>query len=285
MNIINACAKYTGYEENIKALRFEIPGKGKSPAIPLFILSYIYSAQNTSNPGAFDEGSNVLFTGRLYRRIQTEEEKERKENPDPRLYVVPTQELQLTHPNNELNQVHLAGSVWISEKNGLKRTPTNKDVFTHMLWCPAPPIDRKKRLNQGWDDVGFNIVAWQDDAQRFNKCLYNARPMSLSGSLQFESWTSKVDGSKQGKYQVVVRRSQYSCFGDDKEYQNVFSGEDIKKGDKVNIKKNRDKMCKEVFKENKSNETTPQVFDSPHQQAMSTPPVKPQKDVEDGIPF
>ena len=53
MNIINACAKYTGYEESIKALRFEIPGKGKNPATPLFVI-YSFAAQETSaNPSAF----------------------------------------------------------------------------------------------------------------------------------------------------------------------------------------------------------------------------------------
>ena len=78
MNIINACATYTGYEENIKALRFEIPGKGKNPPTPLFLLAYSFAARATSNPGAFDEGSNVLFTGRLYKRVQTKEEKDDK---------------------------------------------------------------------------------------------------------------------------------------------------------------------------------------------------------------
>jgi len=288
MNIINACAKYVGYEENIKSLRFEIPGKGKNPATPLFLLAYSFAAQNTSTPGSFDKGSNVLLTGRLYRRVQTEEEKERKENPDPRLYVVPTQELQLTHPNNELNQVQLAGSVWISERDGFKRTSTNKDVFTNMLWCPAPPINRDKALNHDWGtDVGFNIVAWNDDAKRFNKFLFNTRPIALGGILQFESWTSKIDGSKQGKYKVTVKNSQYSFFGDN---QDVFSGEDIKKGDKLTIKKNKDKKCKEVFKEDNPDPPIasfdkPEIFDSPHQQAIAKPATNVKKAVDDGIPF
>ena len=76
MNIINTCATYTGYEKAIKALRFEIPNRGKGPATPIFVLPS-FAAQNTSvTPGAFEEGSKVLIAGRLYKRVQTEEETE-----------------------------------------------------------------------------------------------------------------------------------------------------------------------------------------------------------------
>ena len=39
MNIINACATYTGHEENIKAFRFEIPSTGQYPTpTPVFVV-------------------------------------------------------------------------------------------------------------------------------------------------------------------------------------------------------------------------------------------------------
>ena len=62
MNIINACAKYTGYEESIKALRFEIPGKGKNPTpTPIFIIHSFAAKETSANPNAFDKGENVLI--------------------------------------------------------------------------------------------------------------------------------------------------------------------------------------------------------------------------------
>ena len=245
MNIINACAKYTGYEESIKALRFEIPGKGKNPATPLFVI-YSFAAQETSaNPSAFEIGSNVLIAGRLYKRVQPDEEEK-----DGRMYVVPTQELQLTHPDCDLNQVQLAGAVgWRGE---LKVLPRGNGVINFLLLCQA---SKQKQLNHEWDDsVPFKIEAWGEEAKRFDKHVYVGRSLALGGALKFDCWTAK-DGSKQGGYKVSAKNAQHALFGKSQKTE-----------------------------EKTETKTTPQVFDSPHQQAMSTPPVKSQKD-DDEIPF
>ena len=244
MNIINACATYTGYEKTIKALRFEIPNRGKGPATPIFVLPS-FAAQNTSvTPGAFEEGSKVLIAGRLYKRVQTEEETE-----DGRMYVIPTQELQTSHPDCELNQVQLAGGVgWVGD---LKPNPRGGGVISIFLLCQA---GKQKLLNHDWNDsVGFKIEAWGDDAKRFDKFVYKGRSIALGGALKFDCWTAK-DGSKQGGYKVTVKSSQYSFFG---------------KNQKVDV----------------TTGAPADVFDSPHQQAIAKPTVDIKGPANDGIPF
>ena len=215
MNIINACAKYTGYEESIKALRFEITGKGKNSATPLFVI-YSFAAQETSaNPTAFEIGSNVLITGRLHRRLvnkkdQKEGGKIQKEvDPeDGRMYVVPTQELQITHPNCELNQVQLAGAVgW---RGDLKVLPRGNGVINFGLLCQA---SKQRQLNHDWNDsVPFKIEAWGEESKRFDKHIYVGRSLALGGALKFDCWTAK-DGSKQGGYKVSAKNAQHALFG------------------------------------------------------------------------
>ena len=244
MNIINTCATYTGYEKDIKALRFEIPNRGKGPATPIFVLPS-FAAQNTSvTPGAFEEGSKVLIAGRLYKRVQTEEETE-----DGRMYVIPTQELQTSHPDCELNQVQLAGGVgWVGD---LKPNPRGGGVISIFLLCQA---GKQKLLNHDWNDsVGFKIEAWGDDAKRFDKFVYKGRSIALGGALKFDCWTAK-DGSKQGGYKVTVKSSQYSFFG---------------KNQKVDV----------------TTGAPADVFDSPHQQAIAKPTVDIKGPANDGIPF
>ena len=215
MNIINACAKYTGYEDSIKALRFEKLGKGKNPATPLFVI-YSFAAQETSaNPSAFERGSNVLITGRLYHRLvegkkdpKTGKIQKEVDPEDGRMYVVPTQELQITHPNCELNQVQLAGAVgW---RGDLKILPRGNGVINFYLLCQA---SKQKQLNHEWDDsVLFKIEAWGEESKRFDKLVYVGRSLALGGALKFDCWTAK-DGSKQGGYKVSAKNAQHAVFG------------------------------------------------------------------------
>ena len=209
MNIINACAKYTGYEESIKALRFEIPGKGKNTATPLFVI-YSFAAQETSaNPSAFEIGSNVLITGRLYHRLIEGKKGQKEIDPeDGRMYVVPTQELQISHPDCELNQVQLAGGVgW---RGDLKVLPRGNGVINFLLLCQA---SKQRQVNHEWDDsVPFKIEAWGEEAKRFDKHVYVSRSLALGGALKFDCWTAK-DGSKQGGYKVSAKNAQHALFG------------------------------------------------------------------------
>ena len=263
MNIINACAKYTGYEESIKALRFEIPGKGKNPTpTPIFIIHSFAAKETSANPNAFDKGENVLITGRLYKR-----KPEVGEEEDGRMYVVPTQELQIAHPECELNHVQLAGQVcWRGE---LKPLPQANAVFNCFIYCKG---GKEKKLNRDWgDDVNFKIETWGDEAKRWDDKLHVGLALALGGTLKFNCWTAK-DGSKQGDYKVGVKNLQHAFFGSK---QNIVAGEDIKKGEEVTIENNKEKKCKEVFMKNKK--TTPQ--------AIATPAVEVTKDADDGIPF
>jgi len=256
MNIINACATYTGYEKEIKSLRFEIPNRGKGPAAPIFVLPS-FAAQNTSiTPGAFEEGSKVLIAGRLYHRLvegkkdpKTGKIQKEVDPEDGRLYVIPTQELQISHPDCELNQVQLAGAVgWVGD---LKPNPRGGGVVNIFLLCQA---GKQKLLNHDWNDsVGFKIEAWGDDAKRFDKFVYKGRSIALGGALKFDCWTAK-DGSRQGGYKVTVKSSQYSFFGKNQK-TDVTTGAPAK------------------------------VFDSPHQQAIAKPTVDIKGPANDGIPF
>ena len=246
MNIINACAKYTGHVSEVNAMRFEIPGKGKSAVTPIFVLPG-FAAKNTSVPGAFEEGSTVLISGRLYKRNQTEEEIQEK-GEDGRMYVVPTTELQVVDSKIELNHVHLAGGVGYMK---MGNSPSGADVISFGLMCQA---EKQKPLNHDWkDSVGFKIEAWNTDAQRLNRFLFIGRQIALGGALKFECWTGK-DGSRNTNYKIRVKSSQYSFFGKNK---------------------------KDEVTEGKP----PTVFESPHQQAMATPTVDIKGPVDDGIPF
>ena len=274
MNIINACAKYTGYEENIKAFRFEIPSTGQNPTpAPVFVVKNYTARKSGLNPDTFEKGTNVLITGRLGNRKLREGEEE-----DGRMYISPTQELQIAHPDCKLNHVQLSGQVcWIQDE--LKITGKGNSVLNCYMFCSG---GKEALLNRDYnDDVSFKVEVWGDEAQRWFTKVKVGQAIALGGTLKFDCWTAK-DGSKKGGYKVGVKNTQHDFYYPLKE---VFAGEDIKKGEEVIIETNKESKRKEVFMKNKAKDNTPQVFDSPHQQAMSTPPVKPQKDVEDGIPF
>ena len=124
-----------------------------------------------------------------------------------------------------------------------------EDCFNFGLMCQAP---KQKTLNHDWQDsLGFRIESWGDDAKRMQKFIFVGRQLSLGGTLKFDCWTDK-EGVTRSNYKIRVKSAQYSFFG-----------------------KNKKAEEKEA----------PQVFDSPHHQAMSTPPVQTKKEVDDGIPF
>ena len=124
-----------------------------------------------------------------------------------------------------------------------------EDCFNFGLMCKAP---KQKALKHDWDDsLGFRIESWGDDAKRMQKFVFVGRQLSLGGALKFDCWTDK-EGTTRSNYKVRVKSAQYSFFGKSKKAEE---------------------------------KTAPQVFDSPHHQAMSIPPAKPQKNVDDGIPF
>jgi single-stranded DNA-binding protein len=208
MNIITACAKYTGHTPEVNAMRFEIPGKGKSAITPIFLLPG-FAAQETSVPGAFQEGSTLLIGGRLYKRVQTEDEIQEK-GKDERMYVIPTQELQVVDSKTELNHVTLAGGVGFKK---MGKSNNGSEVISFGLMCQA---EQQKQLNHTWkDSVGFKIEAWNTDAQRLNKFIFVGRQIAIGGALKFECWTGK-DGTKNTDYKIRVKSSQYSFFGKNK---------------------------------------------------------------------
>ena len=73
-------------------------------------------------------------------------------------------------------------------------------------------------------------------------------------ALKFECWTGK-DGTKNSNYKIRVKSAQYSFFGKNKKEIDV------------------------------TEKKPPEVFESPHQQAMSKPAVDIKDPVDDGIPF
>ena len=194
MNIINACAKYTGdsaMESGLRTLRFEIPSTGKTPIIPIFVIPS-YAAGDSCAQGTFTEGLNVLISGRLY------------PNEDQKMYIVPVQPLQIIKEGTTLNHVHLAGGVgFIGEQR-------REDCFNFGLMCQAP---KQKTLKHDWQDsLGFRIESWGDDAGRMKKFLFVGRQMSLGGTLKFDHWTDK-EGNVRTNYKIRVRSAQYSFFG------------------------------------------------------------------------
>ena len=236
MNMLNACAKYTGdsaTESGLRTLRFEIPSLGKNPIIPIFVVPS-YAAGDSCAPGYFSENSHVLLSGRLY-----------PNEVDHKMYVIPVSPLQAIKEGTTFNHVHLAGGVgFIGEQR-------REDCFNFGLMCKAP---KQKILNHDWNDsLGFRIESWGDDAQRMKKFLFVGRSMSLGGSLRFDCWTGK-DGSKNSNYKIRVKSFQYSFFGKNQK-------SDVTKG------------------------ASPEVFESPHQQAIAKTQVNTKKPADDGIPF
>jgi len=194
MNLIVASANYVGETFTDSGLRFmelTIAASGKNNApVPLFLVPNKAAGDSFD---AFAPGCQLLVSGRLY-----------PNRNDYKMYVVPTQPLQVVSKDLSMNQVNLAGGVGFIQEKKLE------DLFGFSLMCKAPS---QQLLGHTWQDsMGFRIESWGDDAKRLEALLYVGRQMALTGSLRYNTWTAK-DGGQRGTYQVRVRASQYSVFG------------------------------------------------------------------------
>ena len=194
MNLIIASATYAGEVFTDSGLRFmqlNIPASGKNnAAVPLLVIP------NKAGGDSFDvfaQGCQILVSGRIY-----------PNRNDYKMYVVPTQPLQVIPKEINLNQVNLAGGVGFIQEKKLE------DLYAFSLMCKAPS---QPLLGHNWQDrLGFRIESWEDDAKRLEALLYVGRQMAVTGMLRYNTWTAQ-DGSQRGTYQVRVRSSQYSVFG------------------------------------------------------------------------
>lgn len=170
-------------------VKIPVSGKNGAPA-PLYLIPN--KAAGTTFD-AFAPGCNLLISGRLY-----------PNRNDYKMYVAPTQPLQVVQKEVSVNQVNLAGGVGYIGEQKLE------DLFTFSLMVKAPS---QPLLNHTWQDsLGFRIESWGDDAKRLTNLLFVGRQMALAGALRYNTWQAQ-DGTHRGTYQVRVRSSQYSVFG------------------------------------------------------------------------
>lgn len=206
MNLISASASYVGETFTDSGLRFmqlTIPASGKNNApVPLYLVPNKAAGDSFD---AFTPGCQLLVSGRLY-----------PNRNDYKMYVVPTQPLQVVSKDLSLNQVNLAGGVGFIQEKKIE------DLFAFSMMCKAPS---QQLLGHTWQDsMGFRIESWGEDAKRLETLLYVGRQMALTGSLRYNTWTSQ-DGSQRGTYQVRVRASQYSVFGKNQPKTEVETGD------------------------------------------------------------
>jgi len=260
MNILNACATYTGHVDiNGRVLaRFIIPGGNKTD-IPIFVDCQCPAAKNSLDEGAYEKGTNLLLEGRIYFRILTPQQKENKEWDD-RLYVVPTGPLQIVPDRIRKNRVDLAGGVGYVEES-----KSNENVINFGLVCTG--------ISQGWLNVGsFNkekrkgvalkIAAWDKAADQL-RSLYppigkgNALKLALGGTLTFRSYTDK-EGNTRCQYPIQVKSNQLSTFT---------------------------AIPNKEYKEEKKSPNNTYIPETPHEAAIAVSSVEVTKDKEDDIPF
>jgi single-stranded DNA-binding protein len=193
MNLIIASATYNGEvftENGLRFMQLSIPASGKNTAVPLSVIPNKAAGDSFD---AFAPGCQMLVSGRLY-----------PNRNDYKMYVVPTQPLQVVSKDLNVNQVNLAGGVGFIQEKKLE------DLFAFSLMCKAPS---QQLLGHNWQDsLGFRIESWGDDARRLDALLYVGRQMAMTGAIRYNTWTAQ-DGSQRGTYQVRVRASQYSVFG------------------------------------------------------------------------
>jgi single-strand DNA-binding protein len=193
MNLIIASATYVGETFTDSGLRFlnlSIPAKGNNPAIPLSVVPNKAAGDSFD---VFTPGCHLLVSGRMY-----------PNRNDYKMYIVPTQTLQLISKDVNINQVNLAGGIGYIAEQKLE------DLFSFSLMCKAPS---QQLLGHNWQDgMGFRMEAWGDDAKRLGTLLYVGRQVAMAGSLRYNTWKAQ-DGSQRATYQVRVRAGQYSVFG------------------------------------------------------------------------
>ena len=196
MNLITATAKFIGSaqtESGVRCMHVEIQNQGaKALPVPVYLIP-TRAAGDTFVIDAYEAGSNLIFTGRMY-----------PSKSDYKMYIAPTTPLQTVPANLLVNQVQAAGGVgFIAEQR-------REDLFGCGMLCQAPP---QKLMNFTWDDsVPLRLDAWGDDATRFRKYIYKGRQIAIGGRLKYESWPGK-DGQTRTAYKVQVRGGQYTFFG------------------------------------------------------------------------
>lgn len=197
MNQLLATGTYVGEHFHDNGLRFmqvNIPNTGKSGGdVPLYVVPNKAAGETFD---AFTPGVRLLLGGRMYPSRQ-----------DYKMYVIPNQPLQIVPNNLNINQVNLSGGV------GYIPDQVKEDLFTFSLMCSAPA---QMILNHTWQDsLGFRVESWGDDAKRLDSLLFVGRQMSLCGTLRFNTWKAQ-DGSQRSTYQVRVRSTLYTVFGENK---------------------------------------------------------------------
>jgi hypothetical protein len=196
MNLITATATFIGpaqTESGVRCMHLEIQNQGtKALPVPVYLIP-TRAAGDTFVIDAYEHGTTLLFTGRLY-----------PSKSDHKMYIAPTTPLQTCSANILLNQVQVAGGVgFIAEQR-------REDLFSCGMLCKAPA---QKLVNFTWDDsVPLRLDAWGDDAVRFRKFIFKGRQMALGGCLKYESWLSK-DGETRTAYKVQIRGGIYTFFG------------------------------------------------------------------------
>ena len=156
MNLITATAKFIGSaqtESGVRCMHLEIQNQGaKALPVPVYLIP-TRAAGDTFVIDAYEAGSNLIFTGRMY-----------PSKSDYKMYIAPTTPLQTVPANLLVNQVQAAGGV------GFIADQRREDLFGCGMLCQAPP---QKLMNFTWDDsVPLRLDAWGDDATRFRKYIY-----------------------------------------------------------------------------------------------------------------
>ena len=196
MNLLLASAKFIGSaqtESGVRCMHVEIQNQGsKALPVPVYLIP-TRAAGDTFVIDAYEPGTHLLFTGRMY-----------PSKSDYKMYIAPTTPFQTVPANTLVNQVTAAGGVgFIAEQR-------REDLFGCGMLCQAPA---QKLLNFTWDDsVPLRLDAWGDDATRFRKFIYKGRQIAIGGRLKYESWPGK-DGETRTAYKVQVRGGQYTFFG------------------------------------------------------------------------
>ena len=195
MNLISATAKFIGpssTESGVRCMHVEIQTMGaKANPVPVFLIP-TRAAGDSFVIDAYEPGTNLIFTGRLY-----------PSKSDYKMYVAPTTPIQTVPGGIMLNQVQAAGGIgFIAEQR-------REDLFGCGMLCQAPA---QKLLNFTWEDsVPLRLDAWGEDAARFQKYIYKGRQIAIGGKLRYETWQGK-DGARSA-YKVQIRGGQYTFFG------------------------------------------------------------------------
>ena len=251
MNNITACAVYKGDSKSEKGLRlldFEIPSNSERPPIPVHLIPS-FAAKKTDDLGAIELGETVFINGRIYL------------HDDHKAYIVPSSPLQKVPAGTICNQIDLAGIAHLWQ-----REQSNQNVFSFGMMCRVVSQKPLGHREYGTTTVGFRIESWGENAANLKSAIHKGCFIAIGGSLKFDKYINK-EGVEITGYRITVRSKQFTI--------------DQRKAEKLDEVK--DLVAKnDIGKEPpKTSSNKREVFDSPHQQAIS----KPSEPVDDGIPF